>query len=468
MPLYDYFTKELGKPLPSVQERAGDAAKAGISGYTGTASQNNILERYYRTNAGGGSPAPAPTPAPSPTPAPATPPAPAEDPLRYARTAPSKAQLDLDAAQKQLGDELQKGGGLTPEQIAEKKAAADAMINAITQEFNRTISSEMEAGSARENRTRALNSSFGNQGSDFATAAAMKTEKYNKDNIDSLNAEKAAKIQAVLADIDFRYDEKFSKERESRLKEFEANIGLKKEFLAQQKAKATESIKSLASSGVKLDKLKLVDPKTYNQLLEESGGSPLDLESQWNAALPDSMKIKYKEKMTKGADGRAVVHRYGIDPMTGQIQESSYALDIPYETIADGEMDETKDGRIIMKYPDGTIKYLTDIDAKTASEIAENKASAAASYASANKNNIEAKYIKDQGGQAGFKFTSTQKTKMLAANFTEAKINAIQADLKEYGVKAVLDGLETQEEKTAVTEALKSSSLADQLAELLK
>ena len=47
--LYEYY-KSQGQALPSIADRAGDAAKAGIQGaYTGTADQNNQLLSYYDT-----------------------------------------------------------------------------------------------------------------------------------------------------------------------------------------------------------------------------------------------------------------------------------------------------------------------------------------------------------------------------------------------------------------------------------
>ncbi len=47
--LYDYYTGQ-GKTLPTVQQRTADATKAGISGYTGTADQNNTLLKYLSSN----------------------------------------------------------------------------------------------------------------------------------------------------------------------------------------------------------------------------------------------------------------------------------------------------------------------------------------------------------------------------------------------------------------------------------
>lgn len=47
--LYEFYTGR-GQRLPSVSQRQSDAAKAGITGYTGTAEQNNRLLGYLRGN----------------------------------------------------------------------------------------------------------------------------------------------------------------------------------------------------------------------------------------------------------------------------------------------------------------------------------------------------------------------------------------------------------------------------------
>lgn len=48
--LYQYYTGQ-GKKLPTVAERTGDATKAGITGYIGSADQNNKLLSYLSTGA---------------------------------------------------------------------------------------------------------------------------------------------------------------------------------------------------------------------------------------------------------------------------------------------------------------------------------------------------------------------------------------------------------------------------------
>lgn len=317
----------------------------------------------------------------TPTPG-STPTDPATDPTRYTRTAGA-----YDAKIADLTAKLDASVGPAPDKqaiIDEKRRNAQLLVDSITAEFQRTLNDQTTANEGYNARVRASNISSGLGGSDFATANAVGQEKKNQQAIDMINQEKSTKIAAVLAGIDDRASEQYRLEREAYVKSLGDNLDRVKAAKEEDRNKALDSIKSLASQGVNVDKLKAADPKTYDALLAEYGGSKIDLESAWNAALPDNMKIKYTEKMVKGPDGNTIVYRYGIDPLNpGQIKENSYNVAVPYETLASGTMDETKDGRIIMKYPDGTIKYLTNIDALTASTINKNNADAAKTRADA-------------------------------------------------------------------------------------
>lgn len=297
------------------------------------------------------------------------------DTTRYARTANPN-----DALIKNLTDKLDATVGDAPDKaliLKEKQAGAQSMIDAITAEFNRVISDQQKTNAGYNDRVRASNISSGLGGSDFATANAIGQEQKNQKAIDMINEEKSAKIAAILANVDSRASDEYRTQREIYVKSLGDNLDRVKEAKKEDLARATGSVRSLAQQGVSVDKLKTADPKTYDTLLKESGGSPIELESIWNANLPDNLKIKYSEKMTKDTDGNTVIHRYGIDPMNpGQIKESSYKIAVPYEQLATGTLDETKDGRMIMKYPDGTIKYLTEIDELTRSIINKNNADA--------------------------------------------------------------------------------------------
>jgi len=274
-----------------------------------------------------------------------------------------------------------------------------------------------------------------------------------------IEQERDAKINEILAGVDQRASEEYRIQREEYNKKIEGDLDRRKQAKEEDRAKATETIKGLASNGVSIDSLKTSDPKSYEVLLSEYGGSQLDLETAWNASLPENQKIQYGQITKKGADGNAVIVRYGLNPVTGKTDTKEYNLGMKYGDFVgkgEGEIKEL-DGQLWnISYDENgnrVAKPLTGVSDLTRSQINKNNADA--------KNTVETK-------TPGFKYTNTQRTKLINANFNDAKINAIEADLKEYGVKAVLDGLETEEEKNAVMETLKGSDLAEQLAEYAK
>ncbi len=346
---------------------------------------------------------------------------------------------------------------------AEKRAGANAVIDAITAQFQKTLNDQGIVNSGLNDRVRALNTTSGLQGSDFATANAVGQEKKNAGAIKLIEQERDAKINAILAGVDDRASEQYRQERESYVKALGDDLTRKKQARDEDRTRAKESIAGLAGAGISIDKLKTVDKKSFETLLKEYGGSQIDLETAWNASLPDNMKVQYGQITKKGANGNAVILRYGLNPVTGKTENKEYDLGIKYSDFAKKESEVKEiDGRLWNVTTDENgqtvAKPLTEVSELTRSMINENNASAAKSRADAN----------GTSPSAGFKYSGSQRTKLINANFNDAKINAIEADLKKFGVSAVLEGLSTEEEKNAVKESLKGSDLAEQLAEYAK
>lgn len=316
----------------------------------------------------------------------------------------------------------------------EKRLGAQAIIDSITAQFQKTLADQGIENASMNDRVRALNINSGLGGSDFATGAAAGQEKKNKQALDLIEAERNAKINEILTGVDTRASEEYRKRREEYVKGLGDDLTRLKQAKDEDRTKAKETISGLAAQGVTLDKLKQVDSKSYETLLEEYGGSPLELETAWNSLLPDDKKIKYEQEVIRGSNGNAVVLRYGVNPQNNKIDRKEYDLGMDYDSFKDTKPIEA-DGVLYKRNPDGS---LTPLTTKTPSD------------------------------SDGFKFTNTQRSKLIASNFNDKKISAIEADLKKYGVQAVLDGLSTDEEKSAIKESLKGSSLADQLAEFVK
>ena len=391
-----------------------------------------------------------PTPSPTPTGTDTT----QTDVNRFIRT-PNANDKEITDAEDRLSRTVTNEPDLASI-TAEKRATSQALIDSINAEFNKTLDAQGVTNAGLNDRVRALNVNAGLGGSDFGTAAAVGQEKKNAKAIEMIQAEKSAKINEVLAGIDERASEEYKARRLEYVQGLKDDITAKKNARDEDRKRAETSIASLANAGVSIDKLKTTDPTSYKTLLEEYGGSQIDLESSWNAALPDNMKVQYNQITKKGTDGNAVIVRYGINPVTGKTENKEYNLGIKYGDLVGAGEPELKeiDGRLwaVNRDSEGNMvaKPLTEVSELTKSTIAKNYAEA--------KNTTETK--------AGtFKFTGTQRSKLVSSNFNDEKINAIQADLQKYGVSAVLDGLSTDEEKNAVKESLKGSDLAAQLAE---
>ena len=265
--------------------------------------------------------------APTPTATTTTP----VDTNRYARTANAN-----DATISNLRGKLDSAVGDEPslsDITSKKRAEAEGLIGSITAEFNRIIDEQNGVNSGLNDRVRALNTSAGLGGSDFGTANAVNQEKKNQKAIDLINAEKAAKIQAVLSGIDSRASEEYRQQRQEYVKGLGDQLDRVTQAREEDKQRAKDSITALARQGVALDKLKETDPKSYDVLLQEYGGSPMDLEGEWNDSLPDDQKVKYETKIIQGPGGKAQVFRYGLNPRTGTVEQKEYDLGVDFNTL---------------------------------------------------------------------------------------------------------------------------------------
>ncbi len=373
------------------------------------------------------------------------------DTTRYARTANPNDQAITDLTAK-LGNTAGDAPDLA-KITQQKRDNAQALVDSIKAEFAKTLYDQGVTNAGLNDRTRALNVTSGLAGSDFATSAAVGQEKKNATALDLIAKERDAKINEIYSNIDAQASTEYQNQRKDYIANLGNDLAARKAAREEDRNNALASIKGFASAGVDIPKLKTADPATYDFLLKQYGGSQLDLETAWNAALPDNMKVKYDQQIIQGKDGNAVVFRYGVDPRTGIVTKTNYDLGVPYATVKDVKPVEM-DGQLWAISTDANgnqiAKPLNNPSALTQSII--------------NKNNADAA----NNGHPSFKFSGTQRSKLISANFNDAKVNAIESDLKKYGVKAVLDGLSTPEEKTAVQDALKGSDLAQQVVELMK
>lgn len=387
---------------------------------------------------------------------------PSVTPDRLVRTA-NKNDSDISKLEKTLSNTYSSSAPDLAKITEQKRMASQALVDSVRAEFARVIDEQGVSNAKMNDRVRALNVGAGLGGSDFGTAAAIGQEKKGEKAVQLIEQERDAKIQAIYAGIDDRASAEYREQRKEYITGLENNLKAKKEARDQDRKKAEESIKGFASAGVDISKIKEADPDTFELLLEEYGGSEMDLETAWNAALPDNMKTKFEQKIIRGADGNAIVLRYGFNPITGKTESNEYDMGVEYSKIAGTKEAELKeiDGRLWSVTTDENgqqvAKPLTEVSELTRSMINENNASAAKSRADAN----------GTGSNAGFKFSGTQRSKLVNKNFNDADINAIEKDLKAYGIEEVLKRLSAPDQ-AALRDAMAGSDLATQIAELMK
>jgi hypothetical protein len=363
-----------------------------------------------------------------------------EDISRYIRTANPKDK-GIENSERKLREYSAKEPNYD-DILEQKRRASQGIIDAITAQYNRTLEAQGIENRGMNDRVRAMNVSAGLGGSDFGTANAVGQEKKNQKANDLIMAERDAKINEILTGIDSRADEAYKAQRAEYVQSMKDDIEAQKNAREEDRNRAKESIAGLASAGISIDKLKSVDEKSYNTLLEEYGGSQLDLESTWNASLPDNLKVQYGQITKKGANGNAVILRYGLNPVTGKTEQKEYDMGIKYgDFVAKGEPELKEiDGRLwsVERDENGNqvAKPLTDVSELTRSMINENNASAEKSR---------------REGDGSVNLTPEKKSKLLGAGLSKDNISFLEKDINQYGLESVLNsgnsGLNDQQKK---------------------
>lgn len=204
-------------------------------------------------------------------------------------------------------------------------------IDAINAQYANLISQENVAGADRSGQTRAVNARSGLMGSDFGQAQTEKTTQFNKSQVQALESEKAAQINAVMMNIEDRASAEIKAKKDEALQRYQIDSGEYQK--AQEQARG--DLEQLAKSGVALESL---NPAQKAALFKQAGyEDPNFGEIVYNAMKPKAQQIDYK--FEKLADGQGLF--YGIDPTTGQLVTKNVKVDLP-------------DGFTMTIAPDGT------------------------------------------------------------------------------------------------------------------
>ncbi len=233
-----------------------------------------------------------------------------------------------------------------------KRKAMQSQIDQVTKEAATKREDQVLENAQNSGRIRALQSNAGTIGSGRGLTDTTEGEKYNQKQLQRIEDEKTAKINAILTDI----EDKASQEIEAQRLEAKGNNEAKLNFMKTAVDDAKKNVADLAALGVTQDQL---DPKDIEDLLRHTGYDKLTLDALWNAKLPDSMKTQYQTVQSPGENGTTLVTRVGYNPRTKKTEKETYTLDVPYDSIATKELKEI-DGVLYSVDPKtGTAKALT-------------------------------------------------------------------------------------------------------------
>lgn len=237
----------------------------------------------------------------------------------------------------------------------EKRRNAQAQIDSINQASDINRADTEQQNLQNSGRTRAILSNAGIIGTGRGLEKTTSTETFNKKQLASVEAERSAKINAILADV----EDKASQEIAAKRLEAQGNMNAHLEFLKGNVESAKSNVKNLAQLATKGGTIEEnLDAKDIEDIMRQTGYSKLELDSIWNGNLPESTKTTYQDVTTQNSSGNAVLTRIGINPVTGKTTKTEYDLGVPYGDVAKGTIEKYgKDGLMIV-YPNGTHKVL--------------------------------------------------------------------------------------------------------------
>ena len=305
----------------------------------------------------------------------------------------------------------------------EKRKQAQTIIDNINAQYNRVLTGDREYAKGLENRARALNISGGLGGSDFATASAVKAEEKGKAVIRNTEAERDAKVNAVLADVEADSEEVYQTRRKQFLEEAESAAEADKAFLDEQKSTALTRMADLAAS-VPLNTFKQGEPEIYKKLLAQSGLSGLEFDSKYNKLKELSEQLKY-DYMTL-EDGSLM----RIDDKGGREIVGNYS---PPEKNAGWTIAEQSDGSLywVKKDENDTIYEWEKVEEK---EEGYTLGEGQARYDA--EGNVISKNLKTTAPGSGSKkdddkydFSSSNRSRLIGAGLSNDDVSAIQENI---------------------------------------
>ncbi len=220
-------------------------------------------------------------------------------------------------------------------------------IDSINQMYTGLVTQEEKAGEERLGKTRAIMSFAGLLGGPRGGAQMEKTREGTQEQVKLLQQEKVVKIEMLLDKADQRALDEIKAKREEAKGNQQAYI----DYLADVKTDAREDVKTMAQSGISLERLKESQnddgESYYEALLRDTGSDELQFDLLYESNLPKPQQSDFTEIQYE-KDGNIWLKKIAFDPATGVKTEYNYDLGLPYSGKIKYETEILDDGTVLL------------------------------------------------------------------------------------------------------------------------
>lgn len=288
----------------------------------------------------------------------------ATDPLlAFPRYSPPTSTGTPTSPRSAAGDMFAAGGALStlkPYSPQDEEAVREAerqrvqkIIDSISSSAAAVREQALTEGQDRLGRVRAGSAATGTLGTPMGDTRTEKVGQYNAKELQLIEDEKNAKIQAALIGA----EDRASKIIKDRRDEARSNSAEYLSYLKSVSDQALGSFKNLATAGISYDDALSKDPVNFRSMLDQSGLTELEAKAIFisNAPQKGVGSIINKDK-PQIIGNKAVFFQQDIDKATGQMTLKTVTLDLPQEMVKNKEIDSTvsRDDGIYVFYKDGT------------------------------------------------------------------------------------------------------------------
>lgn len=232
---------------------------------------------------------------------------------------------------------LQAETGRSAEQIrSEELSRVQAQIDAINQIYDQELGRVRNEGAGRLAQTSSIAVSAGLAGSPFQQTQETKTQVFNQRQEQAVQAERAAKIAAIMSGAEDRASERYAKEREIARQGGIDYINFLKETAQSAKQDAVGTIAQLAKGGISLDE---IPKERLRQIVQDSGYDEFTLRAVYNTQTNQPTQFSTVGNKLVG---------YYFDPASQSIKTYESAPIAGLQSGIKYDMKTTPDGTVLM------------------------------------------------------------------------------------------------------------------------